>query len=109
MVHSDIKQIAHVVDKSYSIKRNGEEAHFNTSNYPMNLVRKDAAGIKKELKLDERRLKLVDVLDQQHANKLVARGKKLIKNITNNKCWEIENAIISLQAENSQLENEILN
>ena len=98
-----------LLTKSYSFKRNGEEVCFNIPNYPMNLARKDAAGAKKELKLDERRLKLVDVLDQQHANKLVARGQTLIKNITNNKCWEIENAIISLQAENSQLENEILN
>ena len=72
----------------------------------MNLARKDAAGAKKELKLDERRLKLVDVLDQHHANKLVARGQQLVKNITNNKFWEMENKIISLQTENSQLENE---
>ena len=57
---------------------------FKTPNYPLDLTRKDAVGVQKQSKLDDRHEKLVNVLDQHHANKIAATGQQLVKKLRNN-------------------------
>ena len=105
---SAINKIAHTVERSISIKRNGHICLFNAPNYPHSLAKKDSAGIEKEQSLNSRCEELVDQLDRKHAEKVKNRGNEYVKNFTYNHIFSLESKISNLETENSQLKKENL-
>ena len=62
---SGVNRMARVVERNYSIKRNKSELLFNAPNYPMHFVKKDADGLEKESKSQERREISCDKLERK--------------------------------------------
>ena len=103
MACSDIKKIAHVVERKYFVNRKGKQLMFNAPNYPMCLIRNDAFSLEKTAKMNERS----DVLSQnletcQKATKH-KKGLKFVNNLTFDQFWSMENKIKMLELENESI------
>ena len=62
---SDITKLAHFVDRNRAIKRSGKSRLFHFPNFPMDLGRKDAFSIEKEILLDSRLKKVIGLLESE--------------------------------------------
>ena len=100
---SAITKIAHVVDKSYNIKRNGPCMMFNVPNHPMCLTRVDNNFMGKEKMLEKRRENLIEKLESENQSKTIEKGKSFVKIFAYSQFWSMENEIKTLELENSIL------
>ena len=82
MACSDIKKIAHVVERKYFVNRKGKQLMFNAPNYPMCLIRNDAFSLEKTAKMNERSDVLSQNLDTCQKATKHKKGLKFVNNLT---------------------------
>ena len=110
MKYSDLTKISHVVDKRCYVKRKGSDFMFNVPNYPMDLIRKDASKLRKNVNSEKRLENLETHQENVKINFANQRGFKFVQNVTFNEFWGIKNNVKDLERENQKLklENEKL-
>ena len=75
----DLTKIAHSVERNIFVKKNGVSYFFNVPNHPIDLVRKDAAAIEDEKKVEKRREKVIKEIDDRR-NDVLAEKQGICEN-----------------------------
>ena len=78
MRYSHMHVMVHVAERRYTFKKNITDMFFNLSNYPMCLIRKDAASSRKERDSDEKALNYENFKSNAESEKRIRKGKRLV-------------------------------
>ena len=60
-----MSNLAHIIDKSYSLKCNSKNLFYNIPNYPTILIRKEISLIQKKLKTNNFLNNLIRILKEE--------------------------------------------